>query len=37
MYLFYETEKSYVLVSLGWNDVAVIEETAERIDWTRFS
>ena len=37
VYLFYETEKSYVLVSLGWNDVAVIEETAERIDWTRFS
>ena len=37
VYLFYETEKSYVLVSLGWNDVAVIEETAENIDWTRFS
>ncbi len=37
VYLFCETEKNYVLVSLGWNDVAVIEETAERIDWTRFS
>ena len=37
VYLLYETEKSYVLVSLGWNDVAVIEETAENIDWTRFS
>lgn len=37
VYLLYETEKSYVLVSLGWNDVAAIEETAERIDWTRFS
>ena len=36
LYLFYETEKSYVLVSLGWNDVAVIEEIAEGIDWTRF-
>ena len=36
-YLFYETENNYVLVRLGWNDVAVIEDTAEAIDWMRFS
>ena len=35
-YLFYEADSRFVLVSLGWKDVAVIEETAEAIDWTHF-
>lgn len=36
VYLFYETEDRYILVSLGSNDVASVEETAEAIDWTAF-
>ena len=36
VYLFYETADRYILVSLGSNDVASIEETAEAIDWTAF-
>ncbi len=36
VYLFYETEDRYILVSLGSNDVASVEETAEAVDWTAF-
>ena len=34
--LLWETEKTYVLISLGCRDAAAIEAAAESIDWTRF-